>query len=200
MNDSNSISFHVKPGGRLSGLLRVPGDKSISHRSIMLGSLAEGVLHQAPEHLTPPLDLSRTEGRADKSLLVLMEQGQCPACDEMHTDIFKRPAVEQSLEQFDVALVDVWSSESLISPTGEKLTANEWASKLKIHYAPSLLFFDKTGKEVFRTDAFLKAFHIHAAMDYVLTGAYQTQPNFQRFVQARADELRAKGIEPDLMD
>jgi len=37
-------------------------------------------------------------------------------------------------------------------------------------------------------------------MDYVLTGAYQTQPNFQRFVQARADELRAKGIEPDLMD
>ncbi len=40
---SNNISFHVKPGGRLTGNLRVPGDKSISHRSIMLGSLAEGV-------------------------------------------------------------------------------------------------------------------------------------------------------------
>ncbi|MEN8180235.1 MAG: 3-phosphoshikimate 1-carboxyvinyltransferase [Pseudomonadota bacterium] len=39
----NNISFHVKPGGRLSGMLRAPGDKSISHRSIMLGSLAEGV-------------------------------------------------------------------------------------------------------------------------------------------------------------
>ena len=33
----------ARPGGRLSGTLRVPGDKSISHRSIMLGSLAEGV-------------------------------------------------------------------------------------------------------------------------------------------------------------
>ena len=43
MNESNNISFHVKPGGRLSGGIRVPGDKSISHRSIMLGSLAEGV-------------------------------------------------------------------------------------------------------------------------------------------------------------
>ncbi|MEN8166420.1 MAG: 3-phosphoshikimate 1-carboxyvinyltransferase [Pseudomonadota bacterium] len=42
MSDSN-VSFHVEPGGRLSGTLRVPGDKSISHRSIMLGSLAEGV-------------------------------------------------------------------------------------------------------------------------------------------------------------
>jgi 3-phosphoshikimate 1-carboxyvinyltransferase len=33
----------MKPGGSLRGTLRVPGDKSISHRSIMLGSLAEGV-------------------------------------------------------------------------------------------------------------------------------------------------------------
>lgn len=38
-----SIEYSVKPGGKLSGTLRVPGDKSISHRSIMLGSLAEGV-------------------------------------------------------------------------------------------------------------------------------------------------------------
>ncbi|MBC7943763.1 MAG: 3-phosphoshikimate 1-carboxyvinyltransferase, partial [Burkholderiales bacterium] len=35
--------YVVAPGGRLSGDLRVPGDKSISHRAIMLGSLAEGV-------------------------------------------------------------------------------------------------------------------------------------------------------------
>jgi 3-phosphoshikimate 1-carboxyvinyltransferase len=37
------IEFVVQPGGTLTGTLRVPGDKSISHRSIMLGSLAEGV-------------------------------------------------------------------------------------------------------------------------------------------------------------
>ncbi len=34
--------YIVQPGGQLRGSLRVPGDKSISHRSIMLGSLAEG--------------------------------------------------------------------------------------------------------------------------------------------------------------
>jgi 3-phosphoshikimate 1-carboxyvinyltransferase len=32
----------VRPGGKLAGRIRVPGDKSISHRSVMLGSLAEG--------------------------------------------------------------------------------------------------------------------------------------------------------------
>ncbi len=43
MSVANNISFQVEPGGRLAGILRVPGDKSISHRSIMLGSLAQGV-------------------------------------------------------------------------------------------------------------------------------------------------------------
>lgn len=37
------MKFEVKAGGKLNGTFRVPGDKSISHRSIMLGSLAEGV-------------------------------------------------------------------------------------------------------------------------------------------------------------
>ncbi len=39
---SDNLIFLAKPGGRLFGRIRVPGDKSISHRSIMLGSLAEG--------------------------------------------------------------------------------------------------------------------------------------------------------------
>ncbi|MEM8500879.1 MAG: 3-phosphoshikimate 1-carboxyvinyltransferase [Pseudomonadota bacterium] len=34
--------FTVSPGGVLNGELRVPGDKSISHRAIMLGSIADG--------------------------------------------------------------------------------------------------------------------------------------------------------------
>ena len=39
------LDFIVSPGGALTGQFRVPGDKSISHRSIMFGSLADGVSH-----------------------------------------------------------------------------------------------------------------------------------------------------------
>lgn len=42
MTAAISIDYDVMPGGKLSGELRVPGDKSISHRSVMLGALAEG--------------------------------------------------------------------------------------------------------------------------------------------------------------
>ncbi len=45
MSSNQKIDFVVQPGGKLTGRVRVPGDKSISHRSVMLGSLAEGTTH-----------------------------------------------------------------------------------------------------------------------------------------------------------
>lgn len=36
------MDFHVSPGGRIAGTRRVPGDKSISHRAVMLAALADG--------------------------------------------------------------------------------------------------------------------------------------------------------------
>ena len=37
------LSLLAQPGGHLGGRVRVPGDRSISHRAIMLGSLANGI-------------------------------------------------------------------------------------------------------------------------------------------------------------
>ncbi|WP_295402360.1 3-phosphoshikimate 1-carboxyvinyltransferase [uncultured Thiocystis sp.] len=42
MAAATDLRFQISPGGALTGRLRVPGDKSISHRSIMLAALAEG--------------------------------------------------------------------------------------------------------------------------------------------------------------
>ncbi|MBN2886782.1 MAG: 3-phosphoshikimate 1-carboxyvinyltransferase [Chromatiaceae bacterium] len=42
LGQSVDIRYQVAPGGALNGRLRVPGDKSISHRSIMFAALAEG--------------------------------------------------------------------------------------------------------------------------------------------------------------
>jgi len=43
MSSDDNIVFHAEAGGTLRGRVRVPGDKSISHRSIMFGALADGV-------------------------------------------------------------------------------------------------------------------------------------------------------------
>lgn len=43
MTSASNRQFRVTPGGCLRGDIRVPGDKSISHRAVMLGAIAEGI-------------------------------------------------------------------------------------------------------------------------------------------------------------
>lgn len=42
MRSSPPVTFTVAPGGALEGRIRVPGDKSISHRFVMLSAIADG--------------------------------------------------------------------------------------------------------------------------------------------------------------
>ena len=40
---ADRLDYIVAPGGGVGGSIKVPGDKSISHRAVMLGSIADGV-------------------------------------------------------------------------------------------------------------------------------------------------------------
>ena len=42
MNPTGIARWRVAPGGTVTGTFTVPGDKSISHRALMLGALAHG--------------------------------------------------------------------------------------------------------------------------------------------------------------
>ena len=158
---------------------------------------ASGILHTSEDYLQPPYKLAKRN--TGKPLLVMFEQKDCLHCDELHLDILRRGESKKLLSGFDIVLLDAWSDRPVETPSGEQTTASNWAKELKIPYLPTLVMFDRAGQEVFRVEAYLKAFHIQSALDYVLSGAYRTQPNFQRFVQARADALEARGIHVDLM-
>lgn len=161
---------------------------------------ASGKLHQEAGFLQPPLDLRSSARTGERPLLVLMEMKQCPPCDELHQSVLSRQDLRKTLEKFDVALVDVWSADRLTTPSGETMAATDWAEELKVNYLPSMIFFDPQGLEVFRTEAYLMSFHTRTAMEYVASGSYLEQPNFQRYIQTRADHLREQGVEIDLME
>jgi thioredoxin-related protein len=158
---------------------------------------ASGKLHLEEGFLASPVDLSSGNGRP---LLVLFEQKSCLECDELHQDIFRREPVRASLDKFRVALLDLWSNDPVTTPGGTQTTVRAWADALDIKYAPSMLFFDSNGQEVFRTEAYLKAFHVHGALDYVLDGDYAREPEFQRYLQVRREEMEARGIVVDMME
>ena len=157
---------------------------------------ASGKLHDAPWLMKAPLDLTKRDG---KPLLVLFEQKVCAGCDEMHAEGFPRPEVAALLKRFRAARVDIASNEAVKTPDGKSLPMREWARKRKIAYTPSFVFFDAGGREVFRVEGYLRPFHLASSLDYVASGAYKKQPEFQRFIEARAAARRAQGEKIELM-
>jgi thioredoxin-related protein len=160
------------------------------------GEAASAQLAEEPFFLKPPYSLQRR--RSDKPLLVLFERTHCASCDELHREGLRRKEVAALLPKFDVARFEPRDGTELLTPDGRRLTVAAWARELAIHYAPTLVFFDASGKEVFRVEAYVRPFHLAGALDYVASGEYRKEPSFQRYLQARADARRRRGETVDL--
>jgi thioredoxin-related protein len=157
---------------------------------------ASARLHDEPFFAKPPYDLARRTG--GRPVAVVFETTACAACDELHREGFRRAEVRSLLPRFDVARFALGAATALTTPDGRSTTADAWAAELGVIYAPTLVFFDDRGAEVFRIDAYLRPFHLASSLDYVASGAYRSEPSFQRYLQARADRLRARGVAVDL--
>jgi len=152
---------------------------------------ARAALADEPFFAKAPYVLTRTPG--GKPLAVVFETPECSACDEMHRDLFRRTDVKAQLARFDIARFGLGARTELTAPDGARVRADRWARDLKVDYTPTILFFDEGGHEVFRMEAYQRAFHFASAFDYVASGAYKSEPSFQRFLIARAERLRNSG-------
>lgn len=157
-----------------------------------------GTLHDQPFFLKPPYSLDHSRKAAAKPLAVLFEQKHCAACDEMHDQGFKDKATLALIGKFDVVRLELFGKQPVVTPGGKSLSEEQWARQLKVAYTPTIVFFDTGGKEVFRIEAYLKPFHFASSFDYVASGAYRTQPSFQRFIQGRAEKIRERGGQVDI--
>jgi thioredoxin-related protein len=166
--------------------------------SRMTDTKATGGLHPEPFFLPPPYALARNSLPASRPLAVFFEQADCTDCDRLHEQILADPNTRALVEKFESVQLDVAADTPVITPGGQRTTASAWARDLNLGYAPSIVFFDRQGKEVMRIDAFLKTFHVQSVFDYVLQEAYLREPSFQRFISERAGRLRDKGIDVDI--
>jgi len=142
-------------------------------------------LHDAPFFRKLPVQL-----KGARPVALLFETPYCSGCDEMHGEGFKRPEVRKLLERFDVYRLTLDDRRDAMGT---------WAGALRVAYTPTLVFFDG-GEEVFRVEAYLRPFHLASALEYVASGAYRKEPSFQRFIQARAERMRARGQSVELWE
>lgn len=134
----------------------------------------------------PPYLLDRSRFRAEQPLVVFFEQRRCHACDVLHGGVFQRPQIQQLLRRFEAVQLDMWADTPVITPDGRRTTARQWADRLGLYYAPTLIFYDERGREIIRVDSVVQFHRLKAVLQYVLSGDYRRQPNFLRWRQARS--------------
>ena len=151
---------------------------------------ASGLTPQ-PFFVKGDVDLARARGA--KPVLVVFEQAGCADCLEMHRESFRNAEVLRLLQRFTVVQLDLRGERGVVAPDGARLSERRLARALNVVYTPTLLFLDAAGGEAFRAEGYLRPFHLESTLDYVASGAYRSEPSFQRYIQKRADGLRAAG-------
>ncbi len=156
--------------------------------------------------LREDMEEAKSEG---KQLVILWEQRGCPYCKEMHHVNLRKPEIVNYIrENFNVLQLNLWGDREVTDVDGEVTTEKKLARKYRVQFTPTLQFLPpdlpadnkKPGHdvEVWRLLGYWKPFHFHNSFVYVKTKGYESQPNFQRWLSARAQELEAQGIHVNL--
>jgi thioredoxin-related protein len=138
-----------------------------------------------PKSASAPVDLRRRAGA--KPLAVMLATPGCDSCDEMQRH-FTLPEVRRQLARLE--LVKLGNPAEVLTAAGR--------ATLRADYVPALVFLEPGGREVFRTEAYLRPFHLAASLEYVASGAYSREPSFQRFLHAKTERMRGRGERVDL--
>jgi thioredoxin-related protein len=148
-----------------------------------------GDMIDEPVFLHGPYMQDRSRVPADRPLAVFFEQGNCHACDVLHTGPMRDPEIMTRLEQLEIIQLSFWSDTPVVTPAGERLTAREWGEKLGLFYTPTLIFFDNEGSEIMRVDSVVQFYRLRNVLDYILSGGYREYPTFQRWRASRSPRL-----------
>ncbi|MGB5438339.1 MAG: thioredoxin fold domain-containing protein [Gammaproteobacteria bacterium] len=136
-----------------------------------------------------PYMLDRSRIRGERPLVVFFEQGECHACDVLHTGPLKDPEIRERLRQMENVQLSFWSDTPVITPAGERTTAQQWALKLGLFYTPTLIVFDSDGSEIIRIDSVVQFYRLRNVLDYILSGGYEDYDTFQQWRETRREPV-----------
>lgn len=140
-----------------------------------------GDLNEEEFYIAAPHNLDRSRFEGERPLVVFFEQGNCHACDVLHGQPLREPAINKLIRKFDNVQLDIHADTPVITPQGERTTAKQWAKDLGLFYAPSLLFFDERGREIIRVDSVVRFYRLRNVINYITSRGYLTEPNYQRW-------------------
>ena len=140
---------------------------------------AEG-LNERDFFMDVPESLDRTKTPGDKPLAVFFEKGDCHACDLLHSGPLNDERTIAEIEKMDAVQLNMSSEQEITTPGGETLKVVDWADRLGLFHAPTLLFFDEKGKEIMRVDSVVRFYRLWGVLDYINRKGYE-EADYQKW-------------------
>jgi thioredoxin-related protein len=140
-----------------------------------------GEMNHEPYFMPGPYMLDRSRMPGERALAVFFEQGNCWACDVLHTNLLADPEIRERMSRFEAVQLPFWEDLPVITPSGERTTARKWTEELGLFYTPTLIIFDPGGREIIRVDSVVQFYRLRNVLDYVLSGGYPEYPTLQRW-------------------
>jgi len=196
------------------GAVSGPAEAESEKRKDLLpyvGANEEG-MHKQPWFLETFLNLREDAEEAageGKQLVLIWEQKGCPYCRETHRVNLRIPEVVNYIRKnFNVVQLNLWGDKEVTDFDGEVTTEKKLAKKYRVQFTPTIQFFAKDAHkapkkpgddvEVWRLLGYWKPFHFMNSFVYVREKGYQSEPNFQRWLQNLAKKMQAEGKEVKL--
>ena len=126
-------------------------------------------------------DLSEAKESGKQGIIAYFGQQRCAYCKKFFDTSLANIDIQNYLRKhYDVVALDIWNDEDIIDTDGNEYSERELAIHYKTNFTPSLVFYDISGKPVFRLRGYYPPYKFRAALQYVTEGFYikETFPEY----------------------
>ena len=128
----------------------------------------------------------------NRGLIIYFGQEYCPYCKaHLHNNWGQKDIIKYTRSNFDVIAINVRGDRMVTDLDGKQYPEKLFASKYKATFTPTVLFFDKSGKQALKLTGYRKPYQFRAALEYV-ADIHHTKESF-RYYLARAEGAESFG-------
>jgi thioredoxin-related protein len=138
------------------------------------------------DFLDLPEDMSAALAAGKSGLMVYFGQRRCAYCQKLlQVNFGTQDIVDYTRRHFDVVPIDIWGVGDVTTLGGKQLSEREFSQQEKTTFTPTILFYDRDGREALRLRGYYPPYQFRAALEYVADGHYQRE-SFRSYL-ARGD-------------
>jgi thioredoxin-related protein len=124
-----------------------------------------------------PHDFRAALAAGKQGLMVYFGQRRCAYCHKlMKVNFAMEDIVEYTRKHFDVVPIDIWGVDDVTAMDGNVLSERDFSYREGTTFTPTVVFYDKEGKEALRLRGYYPPYQFRAALEYVADGHHQREP------------------------